>query len=132
MALPGEKNPPAMQETQVWSLCWEDALEEGLTTHSSILAWKIPWTEEFGRLQSMRSQEVGQNWSDWAHLLRKWKRCEKGGGEDVSFEPLTWAVSEFALDDGADTAEVQQDPPAGEERVWAESLRQGAGRDLET
>ena len=40
------KNPPAMQETWVWSLGWEDPLEKGMATHSSILAWRIPWTEE--------------------------------------------------------------------------------------
>ena len=43
----------------VWSLDWEDTLEEGMTTHSSILAWRIPWTEEPGGLQSIRSQRVG-------------------------------------------------------------------------
>ena len=47
------KNLPTMQETQVQSLDWEDALEKGIATHSSILAWKIPWTEEPGRLESM-------------------------------------------------------------------------------
>ena len=47
------KNPLAMQETWVQSLGWEDPLEKGKATHSSILAWKIPWTEEPGRLQSM-------------------------------------------------------------------------------
>ena len=47
-----EKNPPAMQETQVPSLGWEDPLEEGLATHSHILAWRGPWTEEPGGLQS--------------------------------------------------------------------------------
>ena len=52
------KNLPAMQETQVRSLGWEDALEKGMATHSSILAWKIPWTEEPGRLQFMESQRV--------------------------------------------------------------------------
>ena len=51
-----------MQETQVWSLGLEDPLAWEMTTHSSILAWKIPWTEEPGKLQSMRSQEVGYNW----------------------------------------------------------------------
>ena len=40
------KNPPAMQETWVWSLGWEDPLEKEMATHSSILAWRIPWTEE--------------------------------------------------------------------------------------
>ena len=48
-----KKNPPAMWETKVPSLGWEDALEEGMTTHSSILVWEIPWTEEPGGLQSM-------------------------------------------------------------------------------
>ena len=47
------KNPPAMQETRVQSLGWEDALVEGMATYSSILAWRIPWTEEPGRLQSI-------------------------------------------------------------------------------
>ena len=52
------KNPPAMQETWVQSLDWEDPLEEGMVTHSSILAWRIPWTEEPGGLQSLGSQRV--------------------------------------------------------------------------
>ena len=46
------KRLPAMWETQVLSLSWEDALEKEMATHSSILAWRIPWTEEPGRLQS--------------------------------------------------------------------------------
>ena len=50
------KNLSAVQETQVQSLSWEDPLEEGMTTHSSILAWRIPWTEEPGGLQSMGLQ----------------------------------------------------------------------------
>ena len=52
------KNPPAMQETLVQLLGWEDSLEEGIETLSSILAWRIPWTEEPGRLQSMGLQRV--------------------------------------------------------------------------
>ena len=52
------KNLPAMQETQVQSLGWEDPLEKEMATHSSILAWKIPWTEEPGGLQSMGLQRV--------------------------------------------------------------------------
>jgi len=55
------KNLPAMQEIQVQSLGWEDPLEKGMATHSSILAWRIPWTEEPGGLQSMGSQRVGHN-----------------------------------------------------------------------
>ena len=50
------KNPPAMRETRARSLGWEDPLEKGLATHSSILAWRIPGTEEPGELQPMGSQ----------------------------------------------------------------------------
>ena len=57
------KNLPAIQEIQVQSLGWEDPLEKGMTTHSSILPWKIPWTEEPGELQSMGLQRVGHKWS---------------------------------------------------------------------
>ena len=53
------KNLPAMKNTQVQSLSWEDPLEKERATHSSILAWEIPWTEEPGELQSMGSQRVG-------------------------------------------------------------------------
>ena len=55
------KNFPVMQETQVQSLGWEDLLEKGMATHSSILAWRIPWTEKPGRLQSMGWQRVGHD-----------------------------------------------------------------------
>ena len=56
------KNLPEMQETWVWSLNWEDSLEKGMATHSSILAWRIPWTKKPGRLQSMWLQRVGHDW----------------------------------------------------------------------
>ena len=52
------KNLPAMQETRVQSLGWEDPLEDGMTTHSGILAWRIPWTEEPGGLWAIESQRV--------------------------------------------------------------------------
>ena len=55
------KNLPAMQETGVQFLGQEDTLKKGMATHSSILAWRIPWTEEPGGLQSMGSQRVGHN-----------------------------------------------------------------------
>ena len=55
------KNLPAMQEMEVRSLGGEDPLEEGMATHSSILAWKIPWTEEPSGLQSMESQRIGRD-----------------------------------------------------------------------
>ena len=54
-------NLPAMQETWLQSLDPEDLLEKGMTTHSSILAWGIPWTEEPGRLQSMGLQKIGHD-----------------------------------------------------------------------
>ena len=52
-----------VQETWVWSLRWEDPLEEGMETHFSILTWRLPWTEEPGRLKSMGSQRVGHDWA---------------------------------------------------------------------
>ena len=55
------KNQPALQETRVQSLGQEDSLEKGMATHSSSHAWRIPWTEELGSLQSMRSQRVGHD-----------------------------------------------------------------------
>ena len=53
------KNLPAIQETQVQSLGWEDPLEQEMATHSNTFAWRIPWTEETGGLQSMGLQRVG-------------------------------------------------------------------------
>ena len=55
------KNLPAMQETTVQSLGWKDPLGKEMVTHSSILAWEIPWTEELGGLEYMVSQRVGHN-----------------------------------------------------------------------
>ena len=55
------KTMPAMQETQVQSLSWEGLLEKEMATHCSILAWRIPWTEEAGRLQFMGSQRGGHD-----------------------------------------------------------------------
>ena len=54
-------NPPAMRMTQVRSLGWKDPLEKGMTTHSSIFAWRIPWTEKSSRLQSMGWHRVGHD-----------------------------------------------------------------------
>ena len=55
------KQLPTMQETQVQSLGWEDPLEKEMATHSSILIWRVPWTEEPGGLQSIGSQKVGHD-----------------------------------------------------------------------
>ena len=61
LAAQAVKNPPAMLETWIPSLCWEDPLEQEMATPSSVLAWRIPWTEEPGGLQSTGSQRVGQD-----------------------------------------------------------------------
>ena len=52
------KNPPAMQETRIWSLGGEDPLEEGMAAHSSILAWRIPWTEESGAVPGVAKRQT--------------------------------------------------------------------------
>ena len=73
MGLPSSsvvKYLPAMQEMHVRSLGQEDPVEEDMATHSKILAWRIPWTEELGGLQCIAWQKVGHNWSDWA-----WTPC---------------------------------------------------------
>ena len=64
LAFPGGsavKNPPAMQETKVQTLGQEDSLQKEMATHSSIIAWEIPWTEEPGKLQSTVSQRFGHD-----------------------------------------------------------------------
>ena len=63
------KNLPAVQETQVRSLGWEDPLEKGMATHSSILTWRIPWTEESGRQQSMGSWGISMTEPPTLHFL---------------------------------------------------------------
>ena len=76
MGFPGhsvgkECTHPAMleiQETWVRSLAQEEPLEEGIATHSSVLAWRLPWTEEPGGLQCMESQRIRHSWSDWARV----------------------------------------------------------------
>ena len=75
---------PAVRETRVWSLGWEDPLEKEMATHSSTLAWKIPWTEEPDRLQSMGSQKVGHDWVTSLSL-----RFHSGGGDVCFFSYLT-------------------------------------------
>ena len=72
MGFPGGsvvKNPPVNREMQVWSLGEEDPLEKEIATHSSILAWEIPWTEELGVLQSTGLQRVGHDRSDYHEHL---------------------------------------------------------------
>ena len=63
------KNPPALQETQVQPLGQEDPLEKEMAIHSNILAWRIPWTEESGGLQTMDSQRVGHDGAASTHTV---------------------------------------------------------------
>ena len=84
------KKLPAMGETWVQSLGWEDPLEEGMATHSSILAWKIPWMQEPGRLQSMGSLGVGHDWVTSLSLV----------GEENG-NPLHYSCPESPRDGGA-------------------------------
>ena len=85
------KNLPVMQETQVQSLGWEDLQEKGMDTHSSILAWRIPWTEEPGGLQSMRLQRVVHDWvtkhthgnQDRGCSTQQWLETAGPGDEEV-------------------------------------------------
>ena len=92
------KNMPAMQEIRVWSLGQEDPLEKGMATHSSILAWRIPWTEEPGRLQFMGSQRMGQNWAN--NTLQKekkiWKVHENRGKMKIT-EPHLKAIMDMLV-----------------------------------
>ena len=86
---------PAMWETQVWSLDWEDPLKKEMATHSSTLAWKIPWRKEPGRLQSMGLQRVGH---DWATSHSTYKLNKQGNNiqpwcTPSNFEPVHYSMS---------------------------------------
>ena len=74
-------NPPAMQDTRVWFLGWEDPLGNEMATHPSILAWRIPWIEEPGGLQSTGSQRVGHDWATslYYHVMLKFIKKHLGG-----------------------------------------------------
>ena len=78
----------------VQSLGWEDSLEEGMATHSGILVWRIPWTEESGELQSMGSQRVRHTWSNlvYAHTTpsRNWQTRGRGGGNSCWTSKYSW------------------------------------------
>ena len=86
------KNPPATQETQVQSLAQEDPLENQMATHSSILAWRIPWTEEPGGLQSTELPRVGQDWktSILLSLGKVGKRRAEGTEPSAEFCPTAY------------------------------------------
>ena len=77
------KRLSTMQETRVRSLGWEDPLEKEMAIHSSTIAWKIPWTEEPGRLQSMGSQRVGHNWATSRSRSHSgWTTATRGKGAE--------------------------------------------------
>ena len=78
------KNPPAMWKTWVWSLGWEDPLEKGKTTHSSILAWRVPWT-----LLSIGSQRVRHNWATFTFTFQG----SKGHRFSIFLEPSHKALA---------------------------------------
>ena len=95
------KNPPAMQESQVLSLGWEDPQKESMATHSRILAWEIPWIEELGRLQSTGSQRVRHNWSDLAQMhawpATQWRISEMGSSLWKDHKPWSWGSETSSL-----------------------------------
>ena len=93
------KSLPAMQETQVWSLGQEDTLEKGMAICSSILAWRIPWSEDLGRLQTMGLQRVGHDWEINTHTYTHTHTHEVQSswwqgvcGERFSSEFTTWIL----------------------------------------
>ena len=88
------KNLPARQKTWIWSLGWKVPLEKGMAIHSSILAWRIPWTEKPGRLQSAGLQRVGHDWvtNTHTHLSKRspneWRGKESAcNARDASLIP---------------------------------------------
>ena len=87
------KKLPAVWETWVWSLGWEDPLEEGLATHSNILAWRISWMEEPGRLQSMASQRVGHDWPQKQQHTYMWSFLAAQMVKSLPAMQETWVSS---------------------------------------
>ena len=90
------KHLSTMRETWVQSLGWEDILEKEVATHSSILAWKIPWTEEPGRLQSMGSQRVRYNWptSLYSVINNSWPvQCTQGMSGWWALTEIMWGAT---------------------------------------
>ena len=114
------KNVTALQETRVWSLGQEDPLEKGIATHSSILAWRSPWTEEPGGLQSMGSQTAEDDWvtnttsTEIPHILMvpNYQENTLGFLDKVKLHLL--------LLKGFPDGSVVKNPPALQEtRVWS-------------
>ena len=142
------KNPPAMQETLVWSMGLEDCLEEEMATHSSILAWEIPWTEEPGGLQSLGLQRVRHDWvtkhklvpakMDWKRwdfflfkknlfkgirfLLKWWELKESKFQRNVNSTTVSWySTKVFSLGHLSILGVWKE--PKNPSSVWAETYR---------
>ena len=104
-----------MRETQVQSLGWEDPLEKEMATHSSILAWRIPWMEEPGRLQATGSQRVGHDWATSPHLMIKlWNtiwplKAEKDQNIEKDLQSRT---GNLCIKWGFPVGSVAKNPPA--------------------
>ena len=118
-----------MQETWVPSLDQEDPLVRGMATHSSILAWRIPWTEEPGRLQSTGLQRVRHDWSDLAHtqvdyfiLLQITKLLQVQGEEDVV---LDVTLNDIVVYTGGETNKDKK-----EDQVWTKENRESVSKLL--
>ena len=92
------KSPPAMQETWLSSLGWEDPLEKGMATHSSILVWRIPWTEEPGRSWGHKEPDMTEcpilSLSQRLMNLEQIERCSKGLYKMESFIGRRWVEQE--------------------------------------
>ena len=116
------KNLPAMRETRVQSLGQEDPLEKGMGTHSRIFAWRIPWTEEPGGLQSMESQRVGCDWTTntHTHTHTHTHTRERGHGEDMTAAVRDWKVCPEEKGSGpfSKAAEWDEAPCASEISPW--------------
>ena len=111
------KRPPAVQETWVWSMGREDPLEEGTATPSNILAWKIPWTEELGRLRSMGSQRVRHY---WATELSGYSKCGPWSGSiSTTWELVRNAGSQLPLQASLVAQLVKNLPAMQETWVWS-------------
>ena len=101
-------NQPSVQETQVQSLGQEDPLEKGMATHSSILAWRIPWTEEPDRLQSMGLQRVGCDWMTNTFVRLEWANWAAQRNSLSMFQGMTWSCSGGPGDKWGSVAGSQQ------------------------
>ena len=105
---------------RIQSLGWEDPLQEGMVTHSSILTWRTPWTEMPGGLQSMGLQRVGHDWSNWAHTSMqaesKWKtpgwgkRIHEGCKSRISLVSSMDAVASFKILWKVSNSQIHREP----------------------